>query len=258
MEFRQIGNTLYIVGGYGYSATAGNHITHPYLVAVDVAGVINAVIDNQPFPPHFRQTEDARIQVTGGYLDWLNGYFYLAGGQKFIGRYNPMGPDHGPGFFQEYTNEIRRFEIQDNGSTLAITNYEDWRDTQHLHRRDYNMIPQIFPDGNYGFTMFSGVFQYDQDIPWLNTVDVDSTGFSVNNTFNQYLNQYHTAHLPLYDATENSMYSIFFGGMSRYQVDQQTGFLIDDPAVPFVKTITYTLLLLGQGKIITSVQTIKQ
>ncbi|MBK7935978.1 MAG: hypothetical protein IPJ82_02350 [Lewinellaceae bacterium] len=81
MEFRQIGNTLYVIGGYGYSSTADDHITHPYLVAVDVAGVINAVIDNQPLPPHFRQTEDARIQVTGGYLDWLNGYFTWPAGK---------------------------------------------------------------------------------------------------------------------------------------------------------------------------------
>jgi len=119
-----------------------------------------------------------------------------------------------------------------------LTDYEAWHDSLNLHRRDYNMVPQVFPDGRYGFTMFSGVFQYDQDLPWLNTVDVDSTGFTLNNTFNQHLNQYHTAHLPLYSATENQMHTIFFGGISRYQVDDVTGFLIDDPNVPFVKTIS--------------------
>lgn len=238
MQFRQKGNTLYITGGYGYSNTAADHITFPYLTAVDVEGAIAAIVNDQPLLPHFRQIQDARLQVTGGYLDLLGDYFYLAGGQKFIGRYNPMGPDHGPGFFQEYTNEIRRFKIEDDGSTLAITNYEAWRDTQNLHRRDYNLVPQIFPDGQYGFTLFSGVFQYDQDLPWLNTVDVDSTGFEVNNTFNQHLNQYHTAHLPVYNAAENQMHTIFFGGISRYQVDDVTGFLIDDVNVPFVKTIS--------------------
>ncbi|MCW5924969.1 MAG: T9SS type A sorting domain-containing protein [Saprospiraceae bacterium] len=238
MEFRQVGNTLYIVGGYGYSNTAGDHITYPYLTAVNVPGVIEAVINNQPLIPHFRQLQDARVQVTGGYLDALDDYFYLAGGQKFIGRYNPMGPNHGPGFIQEYTNEVRRFKIADDGITLALTNYEAWKDTQNLHRRDYNMAPQIFPDGTYGFTMFSGVFRYDQDLPWLNTVDVASTGFSVNNSFNQHLNQYHTAHLPIYSAAENQMHTIFFGGISQFYVDDVTGFLIEDPNVPFVKTIS--------------------
>lgn len=238
MEFRQRDNTLYITGGYGYSNTAGDHITFPYLTAVNVESAIEAIINNQPLQPYFRQLQDERVQVTGGYLDLLGDFFYLAGGQKFIGRYNPMGPNHGPGFFQEYTNEIRRFKITDDGNTLALTEYEAWKDTQNLHRRDYNMVPQIFPDGRYGFTMFSGVFQYDQDLPWLNTVDLDSTGFAVNNAFNQHLNQYHTAHLALYNTIENQMHTIFFGGISRYQVDDVTGFLIDDVEVPFVKTIS--------------------
>ncbi len=238
MEFRQVGNTLYIIGGYGYSNTAGDHVTYPYLTAVDVAGAIDAIVNNQPLTPHFRQLQDERVRVTGGYLDLLGDYFYLAGGQNFMGRYNPMGPNHGPGFFQEYTNEIRRFKIVDDGNTLTLTNYEAWRDTQNLHRRDYNMVPQIFPDGKQGFTMFSGVFQYGQDLPWLNTVDVDSMGFSVNNAFNQHLNQYHTAHLALYNAAENQMHTIFFGGISQFQVDDVTGFLIEDVEVPFVKTIS--------------------
>lgn len=238
MEFRQVGNTLYVTGGYGYSNTAADHITYPHLTAVDVAGAIEAIVNNQPLPPHFRQLQDARLRVTGGYLDYLGDYFYLAGGQNFMGRYNPMGPNHGPGFFQEYTNEIRRFKIEDDGNTLALTNYEAWKDTQNLHRRDYNMVPQVFPDGKQGFTMFSGVFQYDQDLPWLNTVDVDSTGFWVNNSFSQHLNQYHTAHLPLYSAAENQMHTIFFGGISQFQVDDVTGFLIEDVEVPFVKTIS--------------------
>ncbi len=238
MEFRQVGNTLYITGGYGYSNTAADHITHPYLTAVNVPGAIEAIINNQPLAPHFRQLQDERVRVTGGYLDYLGEYFYLAGGQNFMGRYNPMGPNHGPGFFQEYTNEIRRFKIADDGVILALTDYEAWKDTQNLHRRDYNMVPQIFPDGGRGFTMFSGVFQYDQDLPWLNTVDVDSTGFSVNNSFSQHLNQYHTAHLPLYNASENQMHTIFFGGISQFYVDNVTGFLIEDENVPFVKTIS--------------------
>lgn len=238
MEFRQSGNTLFIMGGYGFSATEGDHITYPFLTAVNVPGAISAVVNGTDLQPHFRQIEDARMQVTGGYLDKLGDYFYLAGGQNFIGRYNPMGPTHGPGFFQEYTDEIRRFKISDDGTTLALTDFSAWHDSLNLHRRDYNMVPQVFPNGKRGFTMFSGVFQHTVDLPWLNTVDLDSTGFLVKNGFEQLLNQYHTAHLPMFDSAKNQMHTLFFGGISRFRVDDVTGLLIDDTDVPFVRTIS--------------------
>ena len=38
MEFMQQGDVLYVVGGYGFSATANDHITHPLLSAIDVPG----------------------------------------------------------------------------------------------------------------------------------------------------------------------------------------------------------------------------
>jgi hypothetical protein len=98
-------------------------------------------------------------------------------------------------------------------------------------------VPQIFPDGSQGFTVFSGVFRYDADLPWLNTVDVLPGSYTVNNDFNQYLNQYHTAHAVLYSATSNEMHTAFFGGISRYFLNA-AGVLVDDPEVPFVKTIS--------------------
>lgn len=237
IESTQRGNTLYLIGGYGYSATQNDHYTYPYLTAVDVPGAIQAIKTGANPAPYFRYIEDARMQVTGGYLGELDDYFYLVGGQKFIGRYNPMGPDHGPGFIQEYTNQIRKFRIEDDGLTLAIADYSPTTDTFNLHRRDYNMTPQIFPDGRRGFTAFSGVFQPAIDLPWLNTVDIFPDGYAVNNNFYQYLNQYHTAHVPLYDAADNTMYTIFFGGISRYKIGP-AGALVDDPDVPFVNTIS--------------------
>jgi len=151
-----------------------------------------------------------------------------------------MGPNHGPGFTQEYTNEIRKFKIIDDGVDLSISNYSAKKDSQNLHRRDYNMVPQIFPDETKGFTMFSGVFQYDANIPWLNTVDVTSSGFNVNNDFNQYLSQYHSAKVPIYNAETNQMMTVFFGGLSQYQFDED-GELVRDDEVPFVKTISMVI-----------------
>jgi len=237
MEFEQRGNTLYIIGGYGFSPTANDHITHARLTAVDVPAAITAIKTGSPVAPHFRQLADARMAVTGGYLGLLNDTFYLVGGQRFMGRYNPMGPEFGPGFVQEYTNAIRRFAIADDGATLSLADFVETVDTANLHRRDYNLVPQVFPDGTRGFTAFSGVFQYGVDLPWLNTVDITPEGYTVVPGFEQLLNQYHTAHLPAWSAAQGSMSTVFFGGIGQYYFDAN-GQLWNDENVPFVNTIS--------------------
>jgi hypothetical protein len=237
LEFLQRGDVLYVLGGYGFSATANDHITHPMLSAIDVPGTISAIKTGLPIAAHFRFIADERMAVTGGYLGLLEETFLLVGGQRFMGRYNPQGPDFGPGFIQQYTNAIRRFSITDDGTTLALTNYMETVDTANLHRRDYNLVPQVFPNGSNGYTVFSGVFQYAEDIPWLNTVDVDANGYTVVPVFEQLLNQYHTAHLPAYSSSSNEMHTVFFGGIGRYYFDGN-GQLWDDVNVPFVNTIS--------------------
>ena len=236
-EFYQRDNTLYIVGGYGYSVTEDEHITYPNLTAIDLDGLSNSIINGSDLTSSFRQISNINLAVTGGQLGNLDGTFYLCGGQYFEGRYNPMGPGSGPGFTQEYSDEIRTFEINDDGNNLLIENYSAQHDTENLHRRDYNMVPQIFPDGENGFTMFSGVFQEEIDLPFLNSVNIISSGYEVNNDFNQYLSQYHSAKIPIFDAINNTMHTIFFGGMSQFTLDENEN-LIEDINVPFVKTIS--------------------
>ena len=236
-EFYQRNKTLYIIGGYGYSATQNDHITYPNLTAIDLDDLAVAIINNTDVSSFFRQITNDNLAVTGGHVGFLDNIFYLCGGQFFKGRYNPMGPNNGPGFIQNYTDEIRKFEINDDGTTISINNYTASNDTDNLHRRDYNMAPQIFPNGKSGFTIFSGVFQKNVDLPFLNTVDITDTGYTVNNNFNQYLSQYHSAIVPVFDIANNAMHTIFFGGMSQYTLDNN-GNLVQDDNVPFVKTIS--------------------
>jgi hypothetical protein len=235
MEFYQEGDYLYLIGGYGYSNTFDNHITYPNLTAIKVPDVINSIISNKSFASYFRQIEDIKFAVTGGYLNKINNTFYLTGGQKFVGRYNPMGPNNGPGFTQEYTNSIRKFSLIDNGMTLKVTHLPEIKDVTNLHRRDYNVVPQIMPKGQEGLTAFSGVFQIGVDLPYLNCVNIDSTGHTVNNSFTQYYNHYHCSHIPLFSTSKNEMHTIFFGGIAQYY--DSFGILVQDNNVPFVKTI---------------------
>jgi len=232
MEFHQDGNYLYIIGGYGYNNSSASKKTFSYLTAVDVPAVINAVVAGTNFTNSFRQITDTLFAVTGGHLKKINSTFYLVGGNKFDGNYNPMG---NPTYVQVYTNAIRKFTINDNGTTINITHLPVINDVTNLHRRDFNVVPQIFLNGEEGLTAFSGVFQPTVDLPFLNCVDIDSVSYTVNNSFQQYYNHYHCAVLPLYSASNNEMHSVFFGGIAQYY--DSIGVLVQNNNVPFVKTI---------------------
>lgn len=235
MAFITEGEYLYIAGGYGYSATEKNHTTYPNLLALQVKKVIEAIKTGSTLIPHIRQISDPKFAVTGGALEKLDNHFYLVGGQRFVGRYNPHGPDHGPGFVQEYTNAIRRFTIEDNDEKLMVTHLTETIDTANLHRRDFNVVPQIMPDGQQGLTAFSGVFRRDADLPYLSSVNITGKGHAVQAGFEQIYNHYHCANIPLYSANANEMHTVFFGGISQYY--DSAGVLMKDDDVPFVRTI---------------------
>lgn len=233
MNFYQEEDTLYIIGGYAFSATENDHITFPKLTTVNISGLINAIINNAPITSFFKQIDDNIFAITGGQLGKIGNTFYLVGGHRFDGRYNPM--NH-PTFTQTYANKIQKFTIDNSGSQLSFSNYQAITDAVHLHRRDYNLLPQIFPDGTEGYTISSGVFQTNADLPYLYPVDITENGYTPVTNFNQYLSNYHSAKACLYDSLNNQMHSLFFGGMSRYYYSNDA--LVEDNQVPFVKTIS--------------------
>lgn len=122
-EFYQRENILYVIGGYGYSNSAIDHITYDNLTAIHIDELANAVINNTSITFFFRQISDVNLAVSGGQLGLLNDVFYLCGGQYFKGKYNPQGPNNATGFTQIYTEEIRTFQIIDDGTNLSIANY---------------------------------------------------------------------------------------------------------------------------------------
>lgn len=234
-NFYQDEDTLYVIGGYAFSATANDHVTFDKLTSVNVSGLINSVINGTTIAPHFKQITNVNFAITGGQLGKINDTFYLVGGHRFDGRYNPM---NNPTFTQTYSNQIRKFVIDNSGAQLSISNYEAVTDAVHLHRRDYNLLPQIFPDGSQGYTISSGVFQINVDLPFLYPVDIKVDGYFPQTAFNQYLSHYHSAKSCLYDGTANQMHNLFFGGLSQYYYNGTT--LVQDNNVPFVNTISRT------------------
>lgn len=233
MNFYQDGTTLYIAGGYAFSATANDHVTFDKLTAVDVPNIISAIIAGSDISGFFKQIANPIFQNSGGQMGKIGNEFYLVGGHKFMGRYNPM---NNPTFTQTYQSKIQKFTINNTGTQLSFDNYVVIEDAVHLRRRDYNLVPQVFPNGEEGYTISSGVFQINVDLPFLYPVDIKSNGYFPQTQFNQYLSNYHSGKVGLYDATNNAMHSLFFGGISQYYYNGST--LVQDDTVPFVKTIS--------------------
>lgn len=233
MEFAQDGETLLFVGGYGRSEVLQDHRTHPYLTIINLPGLLSAIAEGDSLLPHFQQVRDTFFAVTGGQLAILNDTFYLVGGHRFEGLYSANA---GSNNVQVYTNAIRKFTLQADSAGWLVHHKSEVKDELNLHRRDYNLVPQIFKNGESGISAFSGVFQPGLALlPFLNVVEIGAGGHAPVNGFSQFLAHYHCARVPVFSAAQNEMHTLFFGGMSQYYLNESDS-LIKDNRVPFVKT----------------------
>jgi hypothetical protein len=232
--FVQKDNLLLVVGGYGFSAIQNDHITFPSLLVFDLELLKSAIlIQGDLNAALLARIVDDRFAVTGGKLVKMNNQFFLVGGHRFDGRYNPMGPNNGPGFSQTYTSAIRRFELSND---WVVNWFEEWYDEALLHRRDFNVLPSLnLSNMEEKISVYSGVFQVNADIPFLNAVDVTASGYNEVNNFAQYYNHYHCATFPLFNDHQQQIEHYFFGGIAQYY--DSLGVLVQNNNVPFVKSI---------------------
>lgn len=232
MNYYQVGDYLYLVGGYGISQSSGNHITHPYLSIVNLNQLSNLQANDSIPSTAVQQIPDPNFAITGGSLKRLDTTFYLVGGHRFDGRYNPM---NGPSFTQTYSSAVRRFTLSGTFPNLQVNWASSFNDANLFHRRDYNVSPEVREDGSLGLVAFSGVFQVQNDLPYLNAVRINANGYNEIANFSQYYNHYHCANVAIYDPYNKAMHTLFFGGMAQYF--DQNGVRTQDDNVPFVKTI---------------------
>jgi Secretion system C-terminal sorting domain len=235
MQFTQVNNLLVVTGGYGYSNSLGDHVTYPRLTIIDLEILSNAIDNNLSIQNAFTSIEDETFAVTGGALRYMSGTYYLIGGHRFDGRYNPM---NGPSFTQVYHEKIVRFQLVPNQNTWSvIVNSEEWTDSSLLHRRDLNVLPGFDLNGEMNLTMFTGVFQPVADLPWLNSVEVTGNGFSEIPNFSQLLSQYHCGSLSLKSQSQNKQHYVFLGGIAEYYMDNSMQ-LVQNTDVPFTNNIS--------------------
>lgn len=235
-QYAQDGPVLYIAGGYGKSATTGDFVTFPVLTAVDLPQLVSAMLAGNNPSAAFQQIEHPAMQVCGGEMDKLGDRFYLVGGHDFSGKYS-QAPS--PSFVQKYTYEIRHFGIQRTATTLAVTNFLAHHDEQNLRRRDFTMAPVRRPDGSPALALYGGVFRPDKDLPYYNPVFIaENQVFALDNSYEQVFSQYTCPAVPMFDSTDGSMYTLFFGGLSVHTYDPVKKTVDYDERVPFVRDIT--------------------
>src|SRR5262245_41515527 len=80
-EFTQVGDRLYVAGGYGARLASSGFQTFSALTAIDLPGIVDWVMTgNGHATDHMRQTHDASLQVTGGAMYPLGGHTQLVFG----------------------------------------------------------------------------------------------------------------------------------------------------------------------------------
>lgn len=240
-EFTQLGDRLYVAGGYGVRSSGSGFQTFNALTAIDLPGIVDWVMTgNGHATDHMRQTHDASLQVTGGAMDSLGGHMRLVFGQNFTGGYTP-------GSSGAYTQQVRSFDLVDDGTTLIIANPAATPQAADYRRRDLNVYPTIKrnPDMSLasGMTALSGVFTLTNGA-WTVPVEIDSSGNpsesdpAAPGTFKQGMNGYDCAKLGLFSESTGRMHEILFGGISLEDYDPATQTFTVDNNLPFINQIT--------------------
>jgi hypothetical protein len=228
MEFYQDGNTLYFVGGYGSTCdtdSASCYQTFSNLSALNVPGLVNSIVagDTSNLAQYITTTTDERLRVTGGSLEKIGNYFYLIFGQNYNSIYKG-------GITGIYTEQIRRFTINNSGGKLSISNYDaivtplTYQDLSQFRRRDLNTFPTILPDGTLGIGALGGVFT-NQAGPYPNPIAISAPNggltAAIDTGFQQKFCLYDCARMLVYDPVGKNMYTTLFGGITNYYYDNQ-------------------------------------
>lgn len=227
IEARQIGDNLYLCGGYGVlfpGTGAETWATHGILSRIKVPEIIKAikVHDSVAVLSAIAYVENDLFRATGGELYKLSDdKFYLVVGHKFMGQYtNDTSVSGAP--VQYYLDEVRVFKLTDNGSSLTLGAVQTISDgypdsTTQYHRRDLVVAPSVLAGGNdYGITVYGGVFTYNTDLPFQYPIYITGgatpTG-KVDSSFKQVTNIYSAPNLQLYDKNNDIIYTTIFGGL---------------------------------------------
>jgi hypothetical protein len=216
----QDGRHLYISGGYGQDEN-GKWTTFDVISRVSLPELVESVMHGRLPAESVAFARSPLVQSAGGGLMKLaDGYFYLLMGHVFQGSYTTFegqAEHNSAEASQTYLNEIRKLSITIAGDgNLNVALAGRFREDTEFHRRDLNVVPLLSPAG-LGVAAYGGVFTPDSQTSFSKPIYVAADKEPVvDRRFDQKLNAYSTAVMLSYSASSGTMYSTFFGGISRY------------------------------------------
>lgn len=236
-------NTLYVTGGYGVDQATGLFSTKDALSAINIPGLIHWVTrpsKGETAAQHIRQIFNPIFQVTGGYMTKIGkNPTLLVFGQNFQGFYHSESNGI-------YTEQVRRFEILDDGYFLGvkIKKSSPTIPDPNYRRRDLNVVPIVksaWRGVSEGLVAFSGVFTEAGGI-WTVPVTISAKGVpfmedpTLAQTFKQGMNNYASPTIGLYSKNSKNMYVVILGGISFGFFNNGT--FQTDPEIPFINQVT--------------------
>ena len=127
--------------------------------------------------------------------------------------------------------------MSDDGTTINLSGFVYQLDTINFHRRDLNIAPIVKPDGSFGIGAYGGVFRKDSNLPFREPIRISAGGTTNVNPYQQTMNHYTCAVMPIYDSATQKMYTTFIGGISLYDFNDTTSIIKRDSLVPFINDI---------------------
>jgi len=142
--------------------------------------------------------------------------------------------------------QIRTFTFDNGPAGLSFTHVGSTVPNNDFRRRDLNVLSSRRQD-EHGqlesyLTVLSGVFTLNNG-GWTVPVEVSSAGVptmadpTLDTTFRQSVNNYHSDKICLYSATDDAWYGVLFGGLGLQTWDPQQNSLTTDNEFPFMNQI---------------------
>lgn len=139
MAYYQDGNTLYLLGGYGYSEHDKRKVTFPYLTVVKIRETVDALLHGEKPDAYFYQICDENMAIFDGQLDFNGDEFFLVHG-KYAYQLSPFSNQ--PETRQEsYRGQVRTFRLERAGLGMRITDYKQWTDSRDFLDFYKNLVP---------------------------------------------------------------------------------------------------------------------
>lgn len=248
-QVKQVGEYLYLVGGYGRKdgGQVFNYVTYNQIARIHVPSLVHLVkgdlakVDKYKLFAFGRQ-KDSLLSATGGELQAIgsakNPTLYLVGGHNF-GYYTPQKYQDAAYPFTvtaDTINHTLKVNVKTPISDVLYPTDSISDDLSIMRRRDGPILPALYKSPvvtsgiQQGFAFYAGVFKPGSDLQaWNDAVyfhpqwaNAEGKLFTHDKTYNQNnYNVYSCPNVTMFDSKSNLMQSFLMGGIGDGQFDKK-------------------------------------